>query len=298
MLYLLSAGCGQNETGPQKKQEILNAITANDLSKVRLLLPKQGTPDFDAASYNAFLDSAAEKFAEVAGTPAALQRQLLINELSRHLRHIVGRPVVLTGSVAVNLVANGNGNFTAAMTLKSNDGVSYQLRISKSETEYKNTQLAEQTFDVDFDATYKITGVIVDEFLEAEEVELVTGGNSGHGIVIPVNFCLPSTENIGLAHSKEDQRTLVSILSEAAQNGDLGTIKALLKRDPRLVVSKDEAGRTPLFWSVFYGHKDAVAFLLTNGADVNARDAHGRTPLSAAVKQDVAELLRQHGGHE
>ena len=38
--------------------------------------------------------------------------------------------------------------------------------------------------------------------------------------------------------------------------------------------------------------------LLANKADVNARDNEGETPLHSAHKDDVAELLREHGGHK
>jgi ankyrin repeat protein len=44
-----------------------------------------------------------------------------------------------------------------------------------------------------------------------------------------------------------------------------------------------------------------VELLLANHAEVNAKDKTGRTPLGIAVLrkyQDLAELLRQHGGKE
>lgn len=47
--------------------------------------------------------------------------------------------------------------------------------------------------------------------------------------------------------------------------------------------------------------KDIVDFLLSNGAEVNARDSDNRTPLSYAIsfgRQDVADLLRKYSGAE
>lgn len=308
ILLLVCAGCGHTETAEhnkkeiltaeQRKNEILDAITANDLPKVRLLLPRQGAADFDEASYNEFLDYAADKAAEVAGTPAAKQRLPIIYELTRHLRRIIGKPVDVTGTVEVNLIQNVNDySFTAETTLKSSDGVTYPLKISTDETEYKNTSVEGQKFSVDFNSTYRIRGYVVDKFLEAEEVELVAGANSGKGIVIPVSGWLPSTADIILPHFKKDQPALVF---DAAQNGDLRMVKALIKRNPNLVFSKDDRGATPLFWAAFYGHLDVVEFLLANGADVNARDDHGETPLTTAVNahKHVADFLRQHGGQE
>ena len=43
------------------------------------------------------------------------------------------------------------------------------------------------------------------------------------------------------------------------------------------------------------GDVEAVKKFLADGADVNARDRMGRTPLDSA-KGETAELLREHGG--
>jgi ankyrin repeat protein len=66
-------------------------------------------------------------------------------------------------------------------------------------------------------------------------------------------------------------------------------------------------------WTGMNCHKDIAALLLDNHADVNAEDREGRTPLGLAVRlaklrvpdkslherhKELAELLRQHGGHE
>ncbi len=85
---------------------------------------------------------------------------------------------------------------------------------------------------------------------------------------------------------------------DAAANGDLKKIQALLKAHPELISSKDtETGYTPLHAAAENGRKDAAELLIANNAEVNARDTKGRTPFEYAVVQrhnDVAELLLAH----
>ena len=68
-------------------------------------------------------------------------------------------------------------------------------------------------------------------------------------------------------------------------------------------------GWTPLNYAAFVGHKEIAELLIAAGADVNAKDDDGKTPLdwaekvrhtdrpkTKAVKKETAELLRKHGG--
>ena len=123
-------------------------------------------------------------------------------------------------------------------------------------------------------------------------------------------------------------------IHDAAKAGDLAMVKALLKENPNLVLSKDNNDFTPLHYAAnedhkdvvelllankaevdakekngftplhavaLFDHKDVAELLLTHGADVNAKANDGSTPLHYAAlygHKDVAELLRQHGGHE
>jgi ankyrin repeat protein len=69
-------------------------------------------------------------------------------------------------------------------------------------------------------------------------------------------------------------------IHDAASIGDLTRVKALLQSDPDLAFSKDSRfGLTPLHVAAFSGHRDVVELLLTNKADVNAKDKDGHTPL-------------------
>lgn len=55
---------------------------------------------------------------------------------------------------------------------------------------------------------------------------------------------------------------------------------------------------TPLHWAVVEGRKEAVQLLIAKGADVNAQDERGRTPLHYAGNVEVAQLLIDNGAEK
>jgi ankyrin repeat protein len=74
----------------------------------------------------------------------------------------------------------------------------------------------------------------------------------------------------------------------AVKEGNEAAAEALLNTDPGLVASKDENGRTALHY-VFKAalrdtHLAVATLLLDHGADVNAKDKWGETPLLEAVE--------------
>ena len=80
-------------------------------------------------------------------------------------------------------------------------------------------------------------------------------------------------------------------LHDAARDGNLGIVKALLKDKPSLVYVKDKQGATPLHWAA---NKDVAELLLASGANVNAKDNNSLTPLHWAALDghaDLAEIL-------
>ena len=77
-------------------------------------------------------------------------------------------------------------------------------------------------------------------------------------------------------------------------------VKLLLTHGAHPDVRDNVDGNTPLIIATGKGYKDVAEILLANGADVNAADRKG-TPLAWAIHTghpDIANLLRQHGGHE
>lgn len=85
----------------------------------------------------------------------------------------------------------------------------------------------------------------------------------------------------------------------AAQNGDLKRIREVLAKKRRLLTTKDSSGDTALHWGVRRGQYYAVKLLIFKGADVNAKNKAGRTPLDDAIKYKrtkIAQYLKSKGG--
>jgi ankyrin repeat protein len=68
------------------------------------------------------------------------------------------------------------------------------------------------------------------------------------------------------------------------------------------VNAKDKKGWTLLQHAVMMSKREIVGLLITKGADVNAKVApidrffNGKTPLDLASKDEIADLIRKHGG--
>ena len=90
---------------------------------------------------------------------------------------------------------------------------------------------------------------------------------------------------------------------DAVRVDDLERVRVLLKDKPDLVLSNDNDGWTLMHWAVWKDHKDIVELLLVQGADVNAKNRYGQTPLHFTADcgfpkiadREMVELLLTHG---
>jgi ankyrin repeat protein len=90
-------------------------------------------------------------------------------------------------------------------------------------------------------------------------------------------------------------------LHYAVEHGCTDVVRFLLQAGANVSLVTAGEGHTPLHYAVFKGDKGMVELLLAYGADVNVKDSLRNSPLSTASREhrdDIAELLRQHGAKE
>ncbi|CAG8510565.1 3433_t:CDS:2 [Paraglomus occultum] len=80
----------------------------------------------------------------------------------------------------------------------------------------------------------------------------------------------------------------------AAGEGDFDCVKEYISSGVS-VNAQDAFGYSPLTAAVSYNHIQIVEYLLSQRADINIRDMDGDTPLYAAETVEMAQLLLAHG---
>jgi hypothetical protein len=133
------------------------------------------------------------------------------------------------------------------------------------------------------------------------ELYLDNGANAGAEIRFQKRF--PWSKGIGSAtplHVAKTKKIAQLLITQGA------SIEAIVKGDESTGFGKSGrysygfiTGETPLHTHAGEGRKEVVEILINAGANVNAKDEDGRTPLDWAMnrqQKETADLLRKHGG--
>ena len=145
------------------------------------------------------------------------------------------------------------------------------------------------------------------ELLIAEGADVnakITSGGSNKSKT-PLDFAIqykkPEITDLLREHGGKTGEELNALI-DAAKNGDIEAVKQHLAAGAD-VNAKDVDGTTPLHNAAVYGHNEVAELLIANGAEVNAIIVSGRnqgkTPVDLAIwrkKTETADLLRKHGG--
>ena len=90
-------------------------------------------------------------------------------------------------------------------------------------------------------------------------------------------------------------------LFRATIEGNTDMVRSLLSTPGADVNATNERGATPLHEAARYGHDDVTRVLIAAGADVKAKDNDGKTALMLAVQgnhDEVVRVLKQAGATE
>lgn len=78
-------------------------------------------------------------------------------------------------------------------------------------------------------------------------------------------------------------------------------VRSLLSSPGADVNARNERGSTPLLEAARYGHDDICRILIASGADLKAKDKDGKTALMLAIQgnhDDVVRVLKEAGETE
>ena len=88
------------------------------------------------------------------------------------------------------------------------------------------------------------------------------------------------------------RNTQSDALFRATREGNTDMVRSLVSSPGADVNATDDRGSTPLLEAARYGHDDITRVLIAAGADLKAKDKDGKTALMLAIQGDHDEVVR------
>jgi len=79
----------------------------------------------------------------------------------------------------------------------------------------------------------------------------------------------------------------------AVKTGDLSRVKEFVEKEKKNVnmVEKSVTKQTPMHWAADFNQLEVMKYLVSKGANINAKDAFGGSPLLASVYEGHADIV-------
>lgn len=88
------------------------------------------------------------------------------------------------------------------------------------------------------------------------------------------------------------RNTQSEALFRATREGNTDMVRSLVSSPGADINASDDRGSTPLLEAARYGHDDITRVLIAAGADLKAKDKDGKTALMLAIQGDHDEVVR------
>lgn len=132
-------------------------------------------------------------------------------------------------------------------------------------------------------------------------VNAIGGGGATALIMAAQNGNTAVAEQLILAGAdinyQDDTQYQQAPIHWAARNGQFEILKLLLDAGVN-IDAVENTNSSAIFYAAYYGHPDIVDHLIDAGADLTIRDTGGKTALSWANGQEIAQMISDAGGTE
>lgn len=117
-------------------------------------------------------------------------------------------------------------------------------------------------------------------------------------VVLAISLLIAGCNQHGSTRAHNAQ---TDALFRATIEGNTDMVRSLLSSPGADVNARNERGSTPLLEAARYGHDDICRILIASGADLKAKDKDGKTALMLAIQgnhDDVVRVLKEAGETE
>lgn len=191
----------------------------------------------------------------------------------------MSRELFAGGAVLSGYVYDPNGAVLTGALVALTNGIGVFMRTTTdSEGKYRFEGLEAGDYSIHVEANGFASADVTNIQVRADSENVINQTLSIGAIRAEVEITAPATETVQLAGAVAVAQPTEPLV-RAAQSDDLEAVKQLLASRPNVNARDEHSDSTPLEHAVLNANREMIQLLIWAGADVNARDGSGRTPL-------------------